>query len=203
MISIINYGLGNLGSIQNMLKKIGYESSIINSPDELEGATKIILPGVGAFDSGMEHLNKGGWIEKLSQKVLVEKTPTLGICLGMQLMCRGSEEGSLPGLNWVEADVKRFKFNDPKLKVPHIGWNFVFEEKSSKLFLNSDPEKRFYFVHSFYVAADREEDILLKSKYGIEFTSAFEKDNIVGMQFHPEKSHKFGLSILKNFAKHF
>lgn len=203
MISIINYGLGNLGSIKNMFKKIGYETAIVNSPDELENATKIILPGVGAFDSGMKHLHTGGWIEPLHRKVIIEKTPTLGICLGMQLMCRSSEEGEMKGLNWIEAEVKRFVFDDPKLKIPHMGWNYVFDAKQSNLIVDNADEKRFYFVHSYYVSSDNEIDVLLKAKYGFEFTAAFEKDNLIGMQFHPEKSHKFGLSILKRFATNY
>ncbi|WP_443936879.1 imidazole glycerol phosphate synthase subunit HisH [Pedobacter sp. MW01-1-1] len=203
MISIVNYGLGNLGSIQNMFKKLGFESKIINSPSELENSTKIILPGVGAFDTGMKHLREGGWIEYLNKKVLIEKVPALGICLGMQLMCNKSEEGALPGLGWVNADVKKFSFENSDLKIPHMGWNDVTEIKGSKLLTGFTQDKRFYFVHSYYVSANEEANILFKTKYGFEFTSAFEKDNLIGMQFHPEKSHKFGLSILKNFAENF
>lgn len=203
MISIINYGLGNLGSIKNMLKKIGFDSIIINSPEELKQATKIILPGVGSFDTGMKNLLEGGWIKPLNDKVLIDKTPVLGICLGMQLMCRGSEEGSLEGLNWIEADVKKFKFEDKSIKVPHMGWNFCFPEKDSKLLNDTLTDRRYYFVHSYFVSNDNEQDTLFKSNYGINFTSAFEKNNIIGMQFHPEKSHKFGLSILKNFVENY
>lgn len=203
MISIINYGLGNLGSIQNMFKKLGFESKIINEPAELQRASKIILPGVGAFDTGMNHLIKGNWIEALNEKVLVEKIPTLGICLGMQLMCMKSEEGIIPGLGWIDADVKKFSFDNDELKIPHMGWNEVIALKNSKLLTKFEQEKRFYFVHSYYVAANEEVDILFKTKYGFDFTSAFEKNNLIGMQFHPEKSHKFGLSILTNFAENF
>ena len=125
MISIINYGMGNLGSIQNMLKKIGVESKIITSPKVLEKASKIILPGVGSCDTGMRNLIEGGWIELLNKKVIIEKTPILGICLGMQLMCNGSEEGELPGLGWFDAEVKKFISEDKSFKIPHMGWNIV------------------------------------------------------------------------------
>lgn len=201
MISIINYGLGNLGSIRNMFKKIGYESKIIESPEELESATKIILPGVGSFDTGMKNLYEGKWIDSLNKRVLLDKVPTLGICLGMQLMCRNSEEGKMEGLSWMAGDAKKFKFEDNSLKVPHMGWNECIAMKDSNLTNDDFTERRFYFVHSYYVDVDSSADILFETQYGRKFTSAFEKDNIIGMQFHPEKSHKFGLSILKNFAE--
>jgi len=201
MISIINYGLGNLGSIRNMFKKIGYESRIVESPEELESATKIILPGVGAFDTGMKNLQDGKWIDSLNRRVLIDKVPVLGICLGMQLMCRKSEEGKMQGLSWIDADAKKFKFEDKSLKIPHMGWNECIAKKESNLIDNDFNERRFYFVHSYYVDTDLPTDVLFETQYGGKFTSAFEKDNIIGMQFHPEKSHKFGLSILKNFAE--
>ena len=201
MISIINYGLGNLGSIRNMFKKIGYESKIIESPEELESATKIILPGVGSFDTGMKNLYECKWIDSLNKRVLLDKVPTLGICLGMQLMCRNSEEGKMEGLSWMAGDAKKFKFEDNSLKVPHMGWNECIAMKDSNLTNDDFTERRFYFVHSYYVDVDSSADILFETQYGRKFTSAFEKDNIIGMQFHPEKSHKFGLSILKNFAE--
>lgn len=203
MITIINYGLGNLGSIRNMLKKIGYDSVIINNPDELKVATKIILPGVGSFDTGMKNLLERGWIETLNQKVLEEKVPVLGICLGMQLMCRGSEEGKLKGLNWIEADVRKFHFEERALKVPHMGWNFCEPVKKSKLLQDNLSERRYYFVHSYYVNNYDHNDVMLETVYGFKFTSAFERNNIIGMQFHPEKSHKFGLIILKNFIENY
>lgn len=203
MISIINYGLGNLGSIQNMFKKIGFESIIINSPLELDKSTKIILPGVGSFDTGMRNLIDGGWIYKLNEAVLVQKVPVLGICLGMQLMCQSSEEGELEGLKWIDADVKKFKFENNELKVPHMGWNFCNSLKDSKLLKDDLINRRYYFVHSYYVDNNLKEDVLLETSYGINFASSFERNNIIGMQFHPEKSHKFGLTILKNFAENY
>lgn len=203
MISIINYGLGNLGSICNMFKKIGHESQIINHPDELDNATKIILPGVGSYDTGMKNLHEGNWIEPLNKRVLIDKVPTLGICLGMQLMCRSSEEGIIGGLGWIEADTTKFVFENSSLKIPHMGWNECKIKKSSKLIKPSSECPRFYFVHSYYVKVDNSSDILFETQYGFNFTSAFERDNIIGMQFHPEKSHKFGLTILKNFAENY
>jgi glutamine amidotransferase len=203
MISIINYGLGNLGSIQNMFKKIGFDSVIINNPLDLEKSTKIILPGVGSFDTGMKNLFDGGWIDKLNEMVLVQKKPVLGICLGMQLMCQSSEEGELEGLKWIDADVKKFKFNNNELKVPHMGWNFCNSVKDTMLLKDDLINRRFYFVHSYYVCNNLREDVLLETSYGITFTSSFERNNIIGMQFHPEKSHKFGLNILKNFANNY
>lgn len=203
MISIIDYGSGNLGSIQNMFKKIGYDSKIISSPSELNGSSKIILPGVGSFDTGMKNLIDGGWIEILNDLVLVQKIPVLGICLGMQLMCNSSEEGELNGLKWIDAEVKKFNFESTQIKIPHMGWNFCDSTKSSLLLDNHDIVRRFYFVHSYYVSCNSIDDILLQTSYGFNFTSAFEKSNIIGMQFHPEKSHKFGISILKKFAENY
>lgn len=201
MIAIVNYGLGNLGSIQNMLKKVGATNvEIAETPDQLERASKIILPGVGAFDSGMQRLKEANWIEILNKKVLIEKVPVLGICLGMQLMTNSSEEGNLPGLGWINAEVIKFRFEkDTRLKVPHMGWNIVSTAKPSSLISMSEEEKRFYFVHSYYVRAAEQSDVLLETEYGLKFVSAFEKDNILGVQFHPEKSHKFGMALFRNF----
>lgn len=197
MIVIVNYGLGNLGSIKNMLKRVGVEASICDNPSKLEEATKIILPGVGAFDTGMRHLGDNGWLEILNRKVLLEKVPTLGICLGMQLMTKRSEEGQLPGLGWINGEV--LKFTDPALRVPHMGWNVVHPGKQGSI-LATDRELRFYFVHSYYVTIKNEEEILGKTIYGTDFVSAFVRDNIYGVQFHPEKSHQFGMELFRKFA---
>jgi imidazole glycerol-phosphate synthase subunit HisH len=203
MISIINYGMGNLGSIQNMLKKLNIKSEIINSPEECQDAQKIILPGVGHFEEGMRVLNDNGWLPILNQKVLEEKIPVLGICLGMQLMTSHSEEGNCNGLNWINANVKHFKFEDQKMKVPHMGWNEVQPNFNSPLF--EDFEKlediRYYHVHSYFVELENADLEISKTFYGIPFTSGFQNGNIYGVQFHPEKSHKFGLKMLSNFAK--
>jgi glutamine amidotransferase len=201
MITIIDYKTGNLGSIQNILKRIGEDSVITSDKNEIDKATKLILPGVGTFDTGMKNLSALDLIDVLNKKVLVEKTPVLGICLGMQLLSRGSEEGSLSGLGWIDAFTVRFQFKDTvEYKIPHMGWNFTNPVKNSRLFDNMYPDARFYFVHSYFFRANDKDDILASSNYEIEFTSAVEKGNILGVQFHPEKSHKFGMRLLKNFV---
>lgn len=202
MITIVDYKVGNLGSIQNMLKKIGAKSEITSDPARLESAEKIILPGVGAFDSGVESLKKCDLWDVLNEKILVEKKPILGICLGSQLLCKGSEEGKHSGLGWIDAQVKKFDFDDRNFKVPHIGWNYTDIQKESKLFKDMYEDPKFYFVHSYYMAVD-DDSGLTKTKYSFNFDSAVEKDNIMGVQFHPEKSHKFGMKLLENFVREF
>ncbi|MCG3714143.1 imidazole glycerol phosphate synthase subunit HisH [Arcobacter lacus] len=199
MVTIIDYGMGNLGSIANMIKKVGHKSVITSDLEEIKKATMLILPGVGSFDNGMRNLAEFGMIEVLNQKVLLEKTPILGICLGMQLMTKSSEEGNLVGLGWIDAQTR--KFESDTLKIPHMGWNIIKHQKSSKLFDEMKSEKRFYFVHSYYVNCTYSEDILTTTTYTCDFVSAFERKNIVGAQFHPEKSHKFGMSLIKNFVE--
>lgn len=199
MITIIDYGMGNLGSVQNMFKYLGIPSIITGDLEELAKAQKILLPGVGAFDNAMIRLNQKGFRELLDHKALVEKVPVLGICLGMQLLTRGSEEGKLPGLNYIPADTVRF----PKtagIKVPHMGWNRVIISTPSVLTNDLPKETKFYFVHSYRVNVDDEKNSILKADYGIRFDAAIQQENIFGAQFHPEKSHKFGMQLLKNFA---
>jgi glutamine amidotransferase len=201
MITIIDYKTGNLGSIQNILKRIGEESLITSDKDVIAKATKLILPGVGAFDTGMRNLMELDLVDILNRKVLIDKTPVLGICLGMQLLSEGSEEGSLPGLGWINGESLRFNFTDSiEYKSPHMGWNFIQQHKSSRLFTEMFSEPRFYFVHSYYLMAGDRGDVLTSTTYEIEFTSAVEKGNIMGVQFHPEKSHKFGMKLLRNFV---
>ncbi|HMG88740.1 MAG TPA: imidazole glycerol phosphate synthase subunit HisH [Chryseolinea sp.] len=198
MVQIINYGLGNLGSVQNMLKRINVNSTIVKNPKDLR-AEKIILPGVGSFDTGMSNLLNDGWVEVLNENVLKHKVPTLGICLGMQLMTNRSDEGQLGGLGWIEGEVLKFPVNT--LKTPHMGWNIVRPAGLDASILTSDkPELRFYFVHSYFVKVDNSSDRLGTTNYGSEFTSAFRRNNVYGVQFHPEKSHKFGMMVFKNFA---
>lgn len=203
MIVIVDYGLGNLGSIKNMLKKIGVRAEITDDYNRILKADKLILPGVGAFDDGMKNLDSKGLIKILNQKVIQEKTPILGICLGMQLMTEGSEEGKLPGLGWIEGSAKKFSSqnNGEKIRIPHMGWNILKPSNGSEntIFKSNFEELRFYFVHSYYVNIKNQEENAGLTDYGQKFVSAFKKDNIIGMQFHPEKSHKFGMSILKNF----
>ena len=204
MITIIDYRTGNLGSIQNMLKKIRVESVITSNPEEIAGASKIILPGVGSFDQGMINLINLQIKDIIDKKVTVDKIPVLGICLGMQLMTLRSEEGTLQGLGWIDAETIRFSFDNPvQFKSPHMGWNFIKKHKESNLLRNINPESRFYFVHSYYVRLNSPSDILTSTVYEREFTSSFEKGNIIGVQFHPEKSHKFGMALLKNFAEQY
>jgi len=200
MITIVDYGMGNLGSIQNMFKRIGIDSQITGDLDAIDSATKILLPGVGAFDSAMQRMNESGMRDVLHRKCIVQKTPILGICLGMQLLTNGSEEGSIAGLGWIDA----FAFKFPciaGLKVPHMGWNDVHSKNHSPLTIGVGIESRFYFVHSYYVRAKRDADVILQSHYGVTFDAAIGCENIYGAQFHPEKSHKFGMRVLANFAR--
>lgn len=202
-ITIIDYGVGNLGSIQNMLKKIGAQSEIATDVNAIERATKIILPGVGAFDAGMTQLNQSGLRPALDAAVLQKRVPVYGICLGMQLMTEGSEEGSLPGLGWVPAKTIRF-LPEPNetLKIPHMGWSIVTKVKQSPALELLDNESRFYFVHSYHVDCRNRDDVLLTAQYGsVHFDAAFERENILGFQFHPEKSHRFGMMLLKAFLE--
>lgn len=203
MITIVDYGTSNLGSMQNMLKKIGAASRIAASPSDLDGATKIIVPGVGSFDAGMGKLRESGMIPVLTQKALVDRIPTLGVCLGMQLMTESSEEGVLSGLGWIKAQAVRFDQKvDPGLKVPHMGWNEVVPAKASALTANLPADARFYFAHSYHVKCKVAEDVLLGVSYGAgTFTAAFERGNLFGAQFHPEKSHRFGMTFLRNFVE--
>lgn len=200
MITIVDFNMGNLGSIRNMFKKIGVESQITADPQQIAAAGKLVLPGVGAFDAGMENLERTGLIGLLNRRVLEEGVPTLGICLGMQLMARRSEEGRLAGLGWVDAEVVRFSPPDSSLRVPHMGWNRVTTNRASELTDNLPQEPRFYFVHSYFVRCQDPADVLLTTQYGNPFHSAFQHRNVFGVQFHPEKSHRFGMELLRNFA---
>lgn len=199
MITIVDYGLGNLGSIQNMLRRIGADSVITRDVNEITRATKLILPGVGAFDAGMRNLHEYGLVEALNHKVKREKIPVLGICLGMQLMAEASEEGVLPGLGWVGAKTRRFSAAEGR-KVPHMGWRAVEIRKHCGLVAGLEQGSRFYFVHSYFVACHDRKDALLSADYGGTFDAAFAAGNVMGVQFHPEKSHRFGMRLLGNFA---
>lgn len=199
MITVLDYGMGNLGSIRNMFKRIGVPVLISGDPQAVAAADKLLLPGVGAFDNAMERINASGLRPILDDKVLRERVPVLGICLGMQLLTLSSEEGRLPGLGWVPARTLRFPPR-PGLKVPHMGWNLVTKTRESALTRDLDDEARFYFVHSYYVKVEDERHSILKTTYDVTFDAALEAGNIFGAQFHPEKSHKFGLRLLSNFA---
>lgn len=202
MITIVDYGTSNLGSMRNMLKKIGAQCIVASSPEHILSASKIIIPGVGAFDAGMRKLRQSGLVDALNEKALVEKVPVLGVCLGMQLMTRGSEEGELPGLGWLDAETVRFDQKaDPDLRVPHMGWNLVAPAKQT-LFAAAEGELRFYFAHSYFVRPRDPDDVLFEAHYGSHrFAAAVQTGNIVGAQFHPEKSHRFGIDFLRNFVE--
>jgi glutamine amidotransferase len=205
MIVIVDYGMGNLGSIANILRKVGADAVVTRDQSLIEKASKLILPGVGAFDEGMKNIRTLGLEGLLNRRALKDRVPTLGICLGMQLMARRSEEGSLEGLGWLAADVKRFRFPADRsdLKVPHMGWNTIKATKESMLLARYDEPPRFYFVHSYYVVCDNPGDILATASHGGEFTAAFQRDNLMGVQFHPEKSHKFGMALFGSFIDYF
>jgi glutamine amidotransferase len=203
MITIIDYNMGNIASIKNMLKKIGYEAVVTSDPAVIECAKRIILPGVGAFDYGMKNLKDLGLIDVIKGKVLDDKVPFLGICLGMQLLTSGSEEGLLQGLRLINANTKKFTPCGENMKIPHMGWNYVTPIIDSALFKGVEQDMRFYFVHSYYVDCHDKNDSLANTSYGVQFTSVVGRENILGVQFHPEKSHKYGMKLLKNFVEMF
>ena len=201
MIVIPKLPLGNFASILKVIDKCGGYAELITSPILLRKADKIILAGVGAFDYGMTSINSM-WREELENAVLVRRIPILGICLGMQLMCKSSEEGHLPGLGWIDAKVRRFSWSSNlNLKLPHMGWNTVKIVKSNPLLEIGNNEQRFYFVHSYHVVCNNPRDILATAHYGYDFTAAINHENIFGVQFHPEKSHRFGIRLISNFLR--
>lgn len=194
MIGIIDYNMGNVGSVESMINFLGYsDTKIISTPQELSEVDKIILPGVGSFDNGISSLKATGMLKELNKQVITNSKYILGICLGMQLFMEKSEEGKLKGLGWIEGECKKFLFNDKKLKIPHMGWNIANPTKKS-LCVSS----RFYFVHSYYVKCSPKYT-MLETTYGITFPSGISKNNIFGVQFHPEKSHKYGMELIQNF----
>lgn len=202
MIVIVNYGMGNLRSIQYKLLKCGINVKISSEADDIEQAEKIILPGVGAFAAGMENLKRLDLIPILNHKVLGCKTPIMGICLGMQLFTKWSEEGNAEGLGWIDAITKKIKNNQGNtLRVPHVGWNTIKIKKKIPLVNEVTPNQHFYFTHSYYVSCKNPSDIVATTDYGLEFTSAIQHENIFGTQFHPEKSHRKGLDIILKFIK--
>ncbi len=200
MITIVNYGMGNLGSMLNMFKRIGVQASIEADPEVVRHADKLVLPGVGAFDAAMERINSTpGLLEVLCHKAMAERIPVLGVCLGMQLLTRSSEEGVQSGLGWIPGCTIRFPKQE-NLKVPHMGWNVALPNTPSRLTENAGVDPRYYFVHSYCVQVDDPIHSLMRTHYGVDFDAAIGRDNIFGVQFHPEKSHRFGMQILKNFA---
>ncbi len=199
-IAVIDYGHGNLGSILNMLKKIGSPAKLISDPKELSDTRKMILPGVGAFDSGMAALEDRGFATAIRERIRLG-ADLLGICLGMQMLGESSEEGSRSGLGLVQGRCRRFPaFGDKRLKIPHMGWTSVEVNPGSPLFENMHAPPRFYFVHSYYMECDRPNNVAAKASYGLPYAAAVQADNIYGVQFHPEKSHQFGMTLLRNFS---
>jgi glutamine amidotransferase len=200
-VVVVNAGIGNLGAIPNMLKRLGAVARITDDASEIAAAGRIILPGVGAFDPAMQSLANLRLIEVLNHKALQERVPVLGVCLGMQLLSAGSEEGGLPGLGWIEGRAVRFRTDDdgPILRIPHMGWNYVRPTPNGALFTDLGDRPRFYFAHSFHLICENQADVAGVTRYGYPFVSAVHRGNISGIQFHPEKSHRFGLQVFRNF----
>ena len=200
-VAVVDYKLGNLGSVLNMVKKLGFDPYIASKPSDIKTADKIILPGVGSFDTGMNNLKKLNMIPILNEKVQVMKTPIMGICLGMQLMTCSSEEGLLPGLSWIDSKTIGFKFesNNQSLRIPHMGWNNAKFKDNRFLNYKINITPRYYFVHSYHVICENENDVIAYTEYGYRFTSVFKSQNLIGVQFHPEKSHKYGMELMKAF----
>lgn len=203
MITIIDYGVGNINAFVNVYKRVNVPTKIAKTAADLEDAQKLILPGVGHFDHAMSELIKSGMREKLDELVMVKKVPVIGICVGMQMMGNSSDEGNLEGLKWIDASIK--KFDETKIqqvtRLPHMGWNDVQPVISNPLFEGLEKEALFYFLHSYYFECNNTADILATSEYGGEFTCAAHHENVYGIQFHPEKSHHYGETLLHNFAK--
>ena len=205
MLVIVDYGVGNLSSIQNMIKKGGNSSVISGDPEVVAKASKILLPGMGHFDNCMIKLKASGLLPVIEKKVFEERIPLLGICVGLQMFMQSSEEGQEPGLGWIKGKTVRFdtsRMTDTTIKIPNMGWLDIQQAKKSPLFLGLE-DARFYFAHSYHVQLDNEADALVKATYGYTFTAGIELGNIIGVQFHPEKSHRFGMKLLKNFVEQY
>lgn len=200
MITIVDYGMGNIRSVQKIFQRLNIRVQITSDHKEILNADKLLLPGVGHFANGMKKLEETGLKEILNQQVLINKTQIMGICLGMQLMTKCSAEGNVEGLGWIDAETIKFNFENQKLKIPHMGWNQVDVKKNTTMSNNISADDLFYFVHSYFVSCNQEKDVLFQSDYGDSFVSGFEKDNIVGVQFHPEKSHRSGMRLIQNFS---
>jgi len=201
-VKVLDLHLGNTASVVNMLRKCGASVEVATQPKMLAGADKLVLSGVGAFDAGVRALREDGWVGPLTERVAAGRTQVLGICLGMQLMCQSSEEGRLSGLGWIEAEVKRLELPvSSNLKIPHMGWNTVEIAKANPLLRAEEGEQRFYFVHSYHAVCGHAEDVLATAHHGSTFTAAFSHGSIYGVQFHPEKSHRFGMALMKRFVE--
>lgn len=203
MIAIIDYGLGNVIAFANVYKKLNIPVIIVKQAEDLKNTTKLILPGVGSFDKAMQKLEKSGMRQLLDEMVLHRYVPVLGVCVGMQMLAHSSEEGSLPGLGWINGEVKRFTPSSLKnpVCVPHMGWNNLRPLKTNSILQGIDLNARFYFLHSYYFQCHRNEDIIAVTDYDGEFVCAVNSRNVFGVQFHPEKSHQWGIRLLENFGK--
>ena len=203
MITLIDYGVGNICAFQNVYKRLDIPTKIARTSQDLVDAEKLILPGVGSFDYAMAQLSASGMREKLDELVLEKKVPVIGICVGMQMMSNRSDEGKLEGLKWIDSEILKFDESliQQRTKLPHMGWNDVAPINNHPLFIGLEKEAIFYFLHSFYFKCNNPTDSIAFSDYGLSFSSAVNKDNIYGIQFHPEKSHQYGEKLLHNFAK--
>ena len=203
MIHVIDYGLGNVQAFLTLYKRLGVEAIRAKTAADLTGASKIILPGVGAFDHAISLLDRSGMRSKLEALVFQDEVPVLGICVGMQILASSSDEGQLPGLGWVAGKVRAFDVNEQssRLPLPHMGWNDVHPRLEHPLFLGLETDAKFYFLHSYYFECDQPAHIAATASYGIDFSCAVSANNVYGVQFHPEKSHHFGAQLLKNFAE--
>lgn len=201
-VTIVNCGIGNIRSVQRMFEAVGGIVEIASEPSALHSCRRLVIPGVGSFDAFMEALNSGGWLDSLSHVALEKRVPVLGICLGMQVLCRRSEEGEMNGLGWIAADVVAFQFGaNSDFKVPHMGWAVVTPTCINPLISMNQDEERFYHVHKYHASCDSEGEVLATAEYGIKFTTAIRRDNIYGVQFHPEKSHRFGMALMRRFLE--
>lgn len=200
-VSLVNYGLGNIHAFANIYRRLNIDVDIIDDANGLASAERLILPGVGAFDWAMNRLNRSGIREALDEAVLGRGIPVLGVCVGMQMMARTSDEGELPGLGWIDAKVARFDLPEAhRYPLPHMGWNDIHPRSIKCLFRESE-SPRFYFLHSYYFVPEHDQDVLATADYGGQFTAAVRRANIIGTQFHPEKSHQWGINLLRNFAE--
>ena len=203
MIIVIDYGMGNSGSILNMFVHVGAHAILSNKSAEIAAAEKLVLPGVGAFDKGMDQLHRFGLVNLLTERVMAEQTPILGICLGMQLFAESSEEGERPGLGWIGGRTVRFRFDgaEKQLPIPHMGWNTLAPRRDHPILADLDESSRFYFVHSYHVQCTDPNHVLAETRYGTTFVSAVAKGSILGVQFHPEKSLRWGMQLFRRFVQ--
>jgi len=201
MIAIVDYGLGNIRAFVNLYERLNIPIKVAHTANDLKAASKIILPGVGAFDYAMTMLNNSGMRDELEHQVLTNRIPVIGICVGMQILAKSSEEGKLPGLGWIDGTVKKIDVSTIKYKttIPHMGWNNICPATNAGLMKGFDNKSRFYFLHSFYLDCNNPEDTIATAEYGINFTCAVKRSNVFGIQFHPEKSHENGIRLLQNF----